>query len=224
MLILGLAGQAGAGKNEVANHLVQRYGFVQFAFSDALYHEVQQAFGLEDQSLLRDRATKETPIPQLAIGECHDKGFQDRMMNGFVAKEPAAGSMVRSPRQILQWWGTEYRRAQDENYWVKRVHEFVKAMHFLPPYPELRPALFVETGTRFENEREWIKALGGNVWHIHRGSDEVLHDHASAAPLPVLPPEREIWNNGTIEELHMAVDMLLSSNVEFVKCEPMEGT
>lgn len=136
---------------------------------------------------------------------------------------PLIQKRALSPRQILQWWGTDYRRAQDPNYWVKRAHEFVKAMHFLPPYPELRPALFVETGTRFENEREWIKALGGNVWHIHRGSDAVLHDHASAVPLPVLPPEREIWNNGTIEELHMAVDMLLSSNVEFVKCEPMEG-
>jgi dephospho-CoA kinase len=59
VLIIGLAGKAGTGKDTIADYLVRKYGFVKFAFSDALYQEVQDAFGLEDQDLLRNRDTKE---------------------------------------------------------------------------------------------------------------------------------------------------------------------
>ena len=236
MLILGLAGQAGAGKNEVANYLVQRYGFVEFAFSDALYHEVQQAFGLEDQSLLRDRATKEGPCNALRLVWCTDSDFKVVARRAISRDYPNTFGVLDdyelSPRQILQWWGTEYRRAQDPDYWVKRAAEFVAQMHYLPPYPELCPELFVESGTRFKNERVWIRGsddpampFRGNIWHIHRdATDQMTDSHVSAQPLPILPGEREIWNNSTIEELHMAVDMLLSTSAQYVKCEPMEDS
>ncbi len=226
MLVIGLAGQAGVGKNEIAEYLVKRYGFVQFAFSDALYWEVQQAFGLEDQEMLRNRETKEVPSARLALEHCAGLDFvrlvdtMQRTQNPLEWQHNVAGQ-PHSPREILQWWGTEYRRAQDENYWVKQAAAFVEQMHFLPPYPELRPMLFVETGTRFENERGWIKSIGGNLWHVHRGEDKVLHEHASAIPLPVLPDEREIWNNSTIEQLHGGVDLLLSTGAKFVRVEPM---
>ena len=248
MIIIGLAGQANSGKNEVASYLAAHYGFVQFAFSDALYHEVQQAFGIENQDLLRDRATKDAPTLQLSMDNCSDLEFRELITcPGYMKESPQLtdegylNSDPLSPRQILQWWGTEYRRAQDPNYWVKRAAEFVTQMHYLPPYPELRPALFVECGTRFENEREWIKAdrsydsecgngewsaeWQGNIWHIHRdATDQMTDTHASAKPLPVLPGEREIFNNSSIEHLHLAVDMLLSTTNQFVRCEPMEPT
>ena len=236
MLILGLAGQAGAGKNEVAAYLATKYGFVQFAFSDALYHEVQQAFGLENQDLLRDRATKEVPQLKLASDNCMDRDFVSVMRRqGVDVGGGIGGSAPLSPRQILQWWGTEYRRAQDPDYWVKKAAKIVSGMYYAAPYPELRPQLFCETGTRFENEREWIVhnycdthtgvSHAGNIWHIHRdATDQMTDTHASAKPLPVLPGEREIFNNSSIEHLHLAVDMLLSTTNQFVRCEPMEPT
>ena len=226
MLILGLHGQAGCGKSTVAEYLAAHYGFVQFAFSDSLYHECQEMFGLANQSLLRDRVTKELPSELLTLDQCRDDEFCQRVRS-FVFAENGhdVSSEPFSPRQILQWVGTEYRRAQDPDYWVKRAAEFVTQMYQLPPYPELRPTLFVECGTRFENERDWIvnNQHLGQIWHIHRdATDHMTDPHASAQPLPILPGERELWNNSTIEELHLAVDLLLSSSVQFVRCEPMD--
>ena len=129
-----------------------------------------------------------------------------------------------SPRQILQWWGTEYRRAQDPDYWVDRASEFVYKLHYLAPYPELRPQFFVECGTRFENEREWIAGKtnrAGNIWHIHRDSIKENSTHESAKLLPVLEGERELWNNDTIQRLYSGVDLLFSTTAKFVRVEPM---
>ena len=231
MLILGLAGQARCGKDTIANYLVKRYGFIKFAFSDALYREVQQAFGLPDQSLLRSAETKDAPQPELALSHCTDPGFLEAMkianlQSGTFDNPFHLDTTPRSPRWVLQRWGTEYRRAQDPNYWVHRAADFVYGVQYGFTYPEHRPQFFVETGTRFENEREWItQANDGNIWHIHRdGIVAPGQGHSSAAVLPVLPGERELWNNDTVERLHYGIDLMLSQDVQQVKVLPLERT
>ena len=229
MLVLGLAGQAGVGKDEVALYLAKRYGFVVFAFSDALYHELAQSYGLQDQNSLRDRRYKEMPVEALSLGLCTDEAFVKVAREKLSEENPDTffdlDALPLSPRWLLQTWGGEYRRTQDENYWIKKAEAFVEQLHYLPPYPELRPSFFVECGTRYPNEQEWIRSVGGQIWHIHRGEDKVLHDHASAQPLPVLAGERELWNNGSIEYLHQGIDLLMSSSARTVRVEsplPME--
>ena len=224
MVILGLAGQAGAGKDVVADYLVSAYGFVKFAFSDALYAEVQKAFGLEDQSLLRDRATKELPTSDLSLDQCSDPRFA-----GIVESvtQDTNWTIPRSPRQILQWWGTDYRRAHNPNYWLDKAEDFVFGLRAMYQYPEQAPQHFVECGTRFENEREWIHSgahtdlFNCNVWHIRRAGLQGNDTHSSATELPVLEQERELFNNDTIERLHRGIDLLLTTQAKFVRVEPM---
>lgn len=219
MINLGLAGPAGCGKDTVADHLVRRYGFLKYSFSDALYREVTEAFGLEDDSLLRQRETKELRDHRLALYKCLDTKFFMRM----VEHENIADiECPRSPRQILQWWGTEYRRAQDPDYWVKRADEWIYDVMATVGYPELRPQFFVNTSVRFPNEQEWIhKFTCGNVWHIRREELAPVNVHESETPLPVLERERELWNNDTIDRLYNGIDLLLRTNSRFVRVEPM---
>lgn len=225
MIVIGLAGPAGAGKDSVADHLVKTFGFVKFAFSDALYAEVQHAFGLPDQELLRNRATKETPSLLLSGENLRDDGF----ISCLIKRGIPSPTTPLSPRQVLQWWGTEYRRAQNPNYWLNRAEDFITGLRRLYRYPEHAPQYFVECGTRFENEREWIKTgahgdlFKGSIWHIHRDSLVVSDDHASAQPLPVLEGERQLWNNDTLERLQLGVELMMTSHVEFVRVEPMEA-
>ena len=228
MFVLGLAGQAGVGKDTCADYLVKAYGFVKFAFSDALYAEVQAAYGLPDQSLLRDRETKEIPSAALAIGRCADGEFA--ILAGQLLALSGAWDvldMPLSPRQVLQWWGTEYRRAQDPHYWLNKNDDWLRKVQADPLYPEHAPQYFVNTTVRFENEREWINtgAWGqlwqGNVWHIRREGIAPVAVHVSETELPVLPPERQLWNNDSIERLYRGVDLLMSTHARFVRVEPM---
>lgn len=225
MIILGLAGQAGVGKDTVANYLRDNYGFIVFAFSDALYSEVQHAFGLETQDLLRNRDTKELPSDLLTLQQCSDDAFILVARKMLVELNPDSfnnlDAIPMSPRQVLQWWGTEYRRAQDGDYWVKQSHEFVRAMQSAARYPEQRPQYFVNTTTRFKNERDWVHATGGNVWHIHRDGVAAVNAHVSETPLEVLEDERELWNNDSLERLYAGIDLLLRTSARFVRVEAM---
>ena len=231
MLILGLAGAPGVGKNMIADYLEQRYGFVQFAFSDALYREVAEAYGLETEDLLRDRGTKDEPQERLALRGCKDKEFVriateqldilSRRHRTDLLLYPVGVGL--SPRQVLQWWGTEYRRHQDKDYWIHKAKNFIVGLRSLAPYPEHKPQFFVETGTRFENERAFIHSYSGNIWHVRRDIIGPMNAHASNTPLPVLEGEREIWNNDTVERLQFAVDLMLTTAARFVRAEPMES-
>ena len=202
MILLGLSGKARSGKDSVADHLVERYGFTKFAFSSALYDEVQEAYGLEDQSLLRDAETKDVRAKQLSFSNCTDSAFnavaEQQLSNLF--RDDVGNLLITpglaplSPRQVLQWWGYEYRRAQDPNYWVKKAEEWLRATQ--AQYPEQRPQCFVNPTVRFENEREWISGShwvwSGNIWHLHRDAAPQVNAHQSENPLPVLEGERVV--------------------------------
>lgn len=224
MILLGLAGHAGAGKDTVADFLVQKYGFIKFSFSDALYREVATAYNLEGEDILRDRATKDVPIGFFALENCSDKDFVAIAKAELEKLSTISAGVYQSlsPRQILQWWGTEYRRAQNPDYWVQQAEAWISAVWGVFQYPEQRPQFFVNTSVRFPNERAWVrKFVNGNVWHIRRAGLTPVNAHVSETPLEVLDHERELFNNDTIERLHGGIELMLSTQAKFVRVEPM---
>lgn len=78
MILVGLTGRAGAGKNLVASLLP---GFESIGLADPLYAGLATMLGV-DEDCLRDRRTKELPLPLLG----------------------------RSPRELLQTLGTDWGR------------------------------------------------------------------------------------------------------------------
>ncbi|MBK8773033.1 MAG: hypothetical protein IPM06_21745 [Rhizobiales bacterium] len=223
MILIGLAGKAGSGKDSVADYLVRHYGFIKFSFADALRREVAAAFGVVD-GLLRDRDTKEEPCSALALRHCFDAGFVP-IARAEIAKWHHDSyfdldALPLSPRQVLQWWGSEFRRAQNLGYWLDRADIWIDRVRSQALYPEFVPQLFVCSDVRFANEREWVHMCGGNVWHVYRDSVAAVCAHESENPLPVLAGEREIFNYHTLEYLHKGVDQLLSSAARFVRMEP----
>ncbi|MHB8388011.1 MAG: AAA family ATPase [Acidobacteriaceae bacterium] len=224
MVNIGLAGAAGCGKDTVADYLVRRYGFVKYSFSDALYREVADAFGLDSDDQLRNRALKETPTSWLALEHCSDSEFSDLVVDMGTRQSPVWRDTPLSPRQVLQWWGADYRRAQNPQYWVERADEWLSRFWAICKYPEQQPQFFVNTSVRFENERQWIhKCMSGNVWHIRRSALAPVHAHASETPLEVIGTERELYNGDSIERLYKGVDLLLTTGAQFVRVEPMQS-
>lgn len=81
-ILIGLAGKAGAGKDTVADTLVQHAGFTRIAFAAPLKAMLRAGLGLTTEQL-EDRILKEAPLDWL---------------DG------------RTPRQLMQTLGTEWGR------------------------------------------------------------------------------------------------------------------
>ena len=213
MQLIGLAGPARSGKDTVANHLVKTHGFKKFSFSDRLYEEVSKAFRVSVE-FLQDPRIKDTERYEVSLRYCFNKDFvkaavdvldeQYRKHVGNVLLYPEG--IPLSPRWVLQTWGTEYRRAQDPDYWIKEADAWVQREAEYDPHCKL-----VNTSVRYPNECDWIRAIGGRVWHISRPDCPVVRAHSSEVPVPFREGDQRLVNGGTVTQLWTAATMLLGS-------------
>lgn len=216
-MIVGLTGPARCGKNTIADYLVANHGFTRIAFSDALYKEVAEAFDVPEE-VLRSEATKDAKA--LTLAQCSNGVFARIATELIDARYRATGGPLLlapwkeplSPREILQWWGTEYRRAQDPQYWVKRLAE--KMCQLTGDGGDIHEARVAVDGVRFPNEEAFLRSLPGfEMWHIVRRDAPQVASHASEAEQKRITVDVErdvvIQNNGTIEQLRAIVDQIM---------------
>lgn len=200
-IIVALTGLAGVGKDTVADYLVEHHGYTKLAFADALRDEVGRAFDVSVK-LLTQRETKEHPMSALALRRCMDGEFVNRI---WVHLDKLDLSAPRSPRQIMQWWGTEYRRANNPHYWLDAfTTQFVKA------HSEGQHR-FVVTDVRRANEAELLRELGGSLWQITRpGFDPEPGAHSTETTGAEFAPDHQLVNNHSITHLHKQAHALLA--------------
>ena len=86
---------------------------------------------------------------------------RDEVAERFPELDPYTKPYPDEVRSLLQWWGTEFRRSQDPDYWVARAMERLDATLSSSP-----PELVVFTDVRFANEAEAIRERGGFVAEI----------------------------------------------------------
>lgn len=193
-LLIGLTGRAGAGKDTCAQ-LLEQYGFHALAFADALRAEVADAWCI-DQRLLMTRETKEMPMRELSIGRCGDRAFVN-IMDRVHARGMSSSELCapRSPRWIMQRWGTEYRRAQSVSYWTDILSERVQALRRTAPV-----ARIVVSDVRFPNEAACVRELGGTILVVHRPPGEWVLDMppntAAHVSEVLLPGDGTVVNDG----------------------------
>lgn len=159
MLVLGFGHRARQGKNTAADAILQAQYLPldvevrQYAFADELKREVRRACATFGGQYELIKAWQESGLMPAWV-EC---------------EEP-------KPRSLLQWWGTEYRRAKDPDYWVKRLRKTLT---------EHNPDVALITDVRFLNEVDFIHELGGKVVKCERLGipDITVHEHPSEAVL-----------------------------------------
>lgn len=150
MILIGLSAKAGAGKTTVANLLLQRTpGAVRMAFADVLKHEVAQAFGFPLEWCYSEEGKgRQVDVPLQCLID--HPGLTDALLS---CGKPGPLTV----REAMQLYGTNYRRSQDPEYWVKAFRADLAASS--------APAVLVDD-VRFPNEADTIRDLGGMLVRI----------------------------------------------------------
>jgi hypothetical protein len=166
MLILGIGNKSRHGKDTLAASVdsyfakidaaAERHGLrhtpveVQhLAFADTLYKEVN-AF------------LSSFPGARWIQGEKDIQIDTNVFLPAWVTPSEQPLNDPRAPLgkhpKLLQFWGTEYRRAQDSNYWVKQWKAAINP----------KANIILTTDMRFTNEAEAIKSVGGFTVNVSR--------------------------------------------------------
>jgi hypothetical protein len=203
MKLIGVSGAAGAGKDEFAKIGVEEFGATRVAFADPLKEEVAEF--LDEHEVCWEH--------RHLYGDVNDKEATLRMA---YSHKPRASSMTWfltdvcdyhdgylyfTARKLLQYWGTEYRRNQDPNYWV------AKAFKALPA-----SGLCIITDMRFPNEMEAIQAIGGKTVRIIRPTAQKItgSSHASESLMENRTDwDRVLINASTLEDYHKGCRLVL---------------
>jgi hypothetical protein len=102
----------------------------------------------------------------------------------------------------MQWWGTDYRRAQSPAYWTQQTSARISYL-----MNERLATRIVITDCRFVNEIDMVRSnYGGQVWQIKRqGITVQAGAHLSETDGAVFGPNAIINNDHDIKHLQQLV-------------------
>lgn len=210
MIVVGVSGYAGAGKDAVADILVRDYGFTKMAFATALKEKAEildPILGFHQEQCCEEC---EQEIEEVRLSTLLAYGLtQDEIKRDFMYGPEL--------RRVWQYVGTDLFRADVEDYWVNQA-----AKALLQSTAER----VVFTDVRFENEAEFIYDLrdGGHrdsssVWRIARPDQHPTDVHVSEQMIGLLGEEVTILNDGSLEDLKepvaIAMGILLNMNDDY---------
>lgn len=204
---ISLTGPDGVGKSTAARLLCELLGEYSrnskvVGFGAYIYQEVSAAFGVPED-LLRDQGQKNTPIKALALALCRRPEFMDAVERHFHGGTREGGiegerinlDLPRSPRQILRWWATEYRRRQNPMYWVDRYASDFDSWRSWGCFP-------IAQDLRDKHEADFTRSVGGQVWAVtsfERGTKVI--EHSTQVTGREFDPEVTICNSGSLPNL-----------------------
>jgi hypothetical protein len=201
-----ITGQARHGKDTIGSFLVNECGYVRAGFAHALRAEVIASYeaspDVVDEAFLTHVDCKEKPDLRLALIHCADNAFIYAALDAFADEDGdmtlgSRLSCARSPRRIMQAWGTEYRRMQRPDYWIARVQSIVGVSD--------SPVVICDGRT--PNEIAWARECGFERIHVQRPA--MRHAIAAHVTENIEPPDESthvlVNEEGELESLGAAV-------------------
>ena len=196
-MIIGICGLIGSGKGTVADYLIDQHSFQKISFADKLKDAVAEMF--------------EWPRPMLEGVTPQSRAWRERP-DQFWSQE--LGRDI-TPRYVLQVFGTEcMRRGFYDSIWVSLVKKKIQ---------ENPTTNWVIPDTRFPNEVDMIKSVGGSVWCVKRGQNPQWFDrykYHDVKPDDIHPSEwawahsnfdHIITNDDTVAQLHQKIENTINS-------------
>lgn len=174
-MIIGLSGQAGSGKDTVADYLVAKHNFIQLSFAKVLKDGMSSLFGMTQQQL-----------------------------NDPKEKEQIDKRWGKTPRELMQWLGTDILRQHIRNdFFIIQVEDLIH---------KYKGKNIVISDARFPDECNMIWKLNGVIIKIIRPGHTGTKTKHISENLKI-KADFEINNNQDKLNLYHKVELLIK-NIE----------
>jgi hypothetical protein len=166
----------------------ERYDIRKYSFADALRSEVNAALTRAGGAMSLLLVNRPTHFVQA------NENFIELPEWVVLEENPEVNAQYPfgKHRTLYQWWGTEYRRSIDSEYWVRQLAQRIELE---------KPQIALIDDMRFPNEFDFVSQYGETVLVDRQGLPESTH--ASETALAGKSPED--WslildNSGTLED------------------------
>ncbi len=205
--LIGLAGQAGSGKDTVCDYLTKTYSGVKVAQADPIKNFAAQVFNFSQEQLWgpsekRNAKDERYAYPTQELLDGLEARFQTYAKPWLKEVLPNCGWWQRrkayklfesilyqilgdigrgegiTPRKVLMLWGTEAGRAFREDMWVDYMISSAKEM--TTGLPGILVHFATASDVRFLSEIRAIRKAGGVVFKIIRPSSTLSAEAESA--------------------------------------------
>lgn len=193
-LIIGISGKRETGKDTLAGLIRDfakeaGYTVIRRGFGDRVKEEAAAALcdggfsnilDLHATPEWRNQITKQ--LLQPVGGPTSASGIEFFLPEDYlrVLREMHDRDKKERYRLLMQWWGTEYRRAQDDKHWLRALKRWLDEVALTNSGQKL---LFLIPDDRFPNEQRFLEDLGAFTIRIERPSVERGDEHPSEIAL-----------------------------------------
>ena len=145
-----IAGKMGYGKDYVGNLIKDNFSNVEkISFADALKEEVEYII-----NLIRNNSSLEHIAYEMNVSKDEIKPLYIAMIAFKDINELTVKKKNSTLRFMLQYWGTDVRRKNNENYWVQKTVDKILEIN------KLGNVALITDG-RFPNELKGVSELNG---------------------------------------------------------------
>lgn len=187
MLIIGFGNKARQGKDTAAeairDHYEKHNSLVRLhwgrttvnvhilKFADALYQEANEFLEIGHNLGITPAELFKKGVREVSGGEIVVTPIPEWVTPDPLPAFPKNAPFGKHPK-LLQWWGTDFRRAQTPNYWVEKTFASI---------PKNADVVLI-SDVRFPNEADAVKQWGGYTINVQRLREDGLPYYATDRP------------------------------------------
>jgi len=205
-ILIAISGRARAGKDTFADFLLEEFKgteIIKIAYADELKRRLMEDFDLSWEQVYGDlKEVEDKRYPRPSRGGISPAAVRYDSHDRRAAKLPP---YYWTPREIMQFMGTDCYRAIDDNFWVKQLFKTLS---------KDGKKNAVISDCRFRSEVDAVLERGGYHVRIYRRDADKIHNsnHASETSLDDYENvDFSINNYRTLEDLRVKAKIVANT-------------